>query len=319
MKAPRLVIAITICSLLGSCATIKEKYQSITGSSGQTSAPAAKAGDNTDAKPAPTTKKENKPKKDKNTATTKPEASDKKSKKQPIGDELAGEWLVTSVGETEIEGEDDMPYINFDTANKLLYLYNGCNYSNGSYTLSESNELTIGLLTSTARYCANLGYDILISGVISDDATLTAEIKRIGQESYLYLRSNRGKTLMTLRRHNMEFLNGKWYVASIEGNTIDDEEANIFIDIHELKIHGNTGCNYFNGTIYIDPSRSNAIDFSNMALTRMACPKSAQETAMMVALEQTASAIAGRHEATVLFLDKDGRQLMTLRHKPVAE
>ncbi len=82
---------------------------------------------------------------------------------------------------------------------------------------------------------------------------------------------------MTLRRHNMEFLNGNWRVTAIDGQPIDDEEANVFIDIAELKIHGNTGCNYFNGAIYIDPARTNAIDFSDMGVTRMACHKAEQE------------------------------------------
>ena len=111
----------------------------------------------------------------------------------------------------------------------------------------------------------------------------------------------------------MEFLNGAWAIISAEGKSIDDEEANLFIDIAELKVHGNTGCNYFNGTIYIDPSRSNAIDFSNMGLTRMACPKSDQERAIMVSLETAASAVAGKKDGTALLLDAKGKELMKLR------
>ena len=117
----------------------------------------------------------------------------------------------------------------------------------------------------------------------------------------------------------MEFLNGNWQVTSIAGKETDDPECNIFIDIRSLKVHGNTGCNYFNGEIYIDPARANAIDFSKMALTRMACPNSARETAMMVALEQAATAIAGKNSRTVLLLDEKGQQVMTLKSIPLPE
>ncbi len=125
--------------------------------------------------------------------------------------------------------------------------------------------------------------------------------------------------MMTLRRHNMEFLNGNWRVTAIDGRAIDDEEANIFIDIAELKVHGNTGCNYFNGDLYIDPQRSNAIDFSDMGVTRMACPKGDQERQMLVALEETKTAIAGDREDTVLLLDKAGKAVLTLKRIPMPE
>ena len=122
---------------------------------------------------------------------------------------------------------------------------------------------------------------------------------------------------MTLRRHNMEFLNGNWMVTAIEGKKNNDEELTIFFDIAEQKIHGNTGCNFFNGDIYIDPSRSNAIDLSNIGLTRMACPKADRERRMIVALEETATAIEGKHKNTALLLDKKGKELLTLRRMDV--
>ncbi len=117
----------------------------------------------------------------------------------------------------------------------------------------------------------------------------------------------------------MEFLNGNWQVTSIDGRAIDDEECNVFFDIAELKIHGNTGCNFFNGDLYIDPSKSNALDINNIGETRMACNKGDQELRMIVALESTASAIAGDADNTVLLLDADGKELMTLRRIPLSQ
>jgi len=85
-----------------------------------------------------------------------------------------------------------------------------------------------------------------------------------------------------------------------------------FLDIAELKIHGNTGCNYFNGEIYIYPNKANAIDFSKMGVTRMACPKTAQETAMLVALEQTQTVVKSDKGHAIL-LDSTGKEVMKLK------
>ena len=66
-------------------------------------------------------------------------------------------------------------------------------------------------------------------------------------------------------------------------------------------------------TVTLLLGRSNAVDFSKMGLTRMACPKADQERRIMVGLEQAASAIAGKKENTVLLLDAKGKEVMTLK------
>lgn len=225
---------------------------------------------------------------------------------------LAGEWQVASVGETEITAEENVPYVNFDVAQGRFYADNGCNIVNGSFVY-DKGWLTCSGVISTMKYCVDVPYEAEFNSAFNPAPGVEVASKRIGQETYLYLNNSKGVTLVTLRKHNMEFLNGNWQVASINGKAIDDEEATVFFDIAELKIHGNTGCNYFNGQIYIDPNRSNAIDLSNMGMTRMACPKSGQEQAMMVALESAATAISGGNGATALLLDKSGKEVMTIK------
>ena len=233
---------------------------------------------------------------------------------RPSQSELCGaQWLVAAVGSTKIELEEDVPYICFEMPSSRFYANDGCNYFNGNFVLKSDGNITLSSVLSTLKYCPDKEYSALIGNCFKDGSTYSVDYKKIGQDSYLYLRDSNNHVVMTLRRHNMEFLNGNWQVTSIDDSEINDEEANIFIDIPELKIHGNTGCNYFNGTIYIDPSRSNAIDFSEMAVTKMACPKTKQETAMLVALERTSSAIAGKNDKTVLLLDNKGKVTMTLK------
>ena len=227
-----------------------------------------------------------------------------------VNDEaLAGEWTIVGVGKTSITDREEMPYITFDDGK--IYASNGCNVLNGGYALS-NGRLSFSKMASTMRYCPDVPFEHDINVVIADGTSYPVRIERVGHESYLYLLDGAGRKLMTARRHNMGFLNGQWLVTSIDGNPVDDEECNIFFDIAEGKVHGNTGCNYFNGNIYINSDRSNALELSNMGVTRMACPKTAQETAMLVALEQTASAIQGS-DRQVMLLDKNGKKLITLK------
>lgn len=262
-------------------------------------------------------------------AATEPKKKDKKKKpavqaERPAEKNTAptlevlteGRWTLASVGDKQINLEDEQPYVAFDKDGRL-YASDGCNILNGSYRVDAKGKMTFGQMISTMKYCPEVDFAPAITAIFGDGRTVAVDCRRIGQDTYLYIKDG-GRTLATFRRHNMEFLNGAWTITSAEGKAIDDEEANLFIDIAELKVHGNTGCNYFNGAIYIDPSRSNAIDFSNMGLTRMACPKSDQERAIMVALETAASAIAGKNADTVLLLDAKGKELMTLRRSAVA-
>lgn len=235
----------------------------------------------------------------------------------PTSEQLLGaQWNITGVGKTVIDAEDDTPYIVFDEGGRF-YASDGCNILNGSYVLRSDGKMIFNNVLSTMKLCSDIPFAGEVAADLADGKTYSVDCKRIGQETYLYLKNEKGTTVLTLSRHNMEFLNGNWLITSADGKKIDDEEATIFIDIAELKIHGNTGCNFFNGDIYIDPARSNTIDFSNMGLTRMGCPKSDQERCIMVALEQTATAIAGKNSDTALFLDSNGKQLMTLKKIPV--
>lgn len=222
---------------------------------------------------------------------------------------LDGQWLIIQVGATAVDRDEDMPYIIFDRSGRF-YGNNGCNTINGSWRLSDKDTFTFGDVISTMRYCPDVDFQHAINVVLSD-TTVQARFSDIGTESFIDILSYGGKTAMRLRRANIDFLNGHWAVEAINGSTVS-ELADIFFDVAERKLHGNTGCNYFNGDIYLDHRRPNAVDFSNMAVTRMACPNTTQETAMLVALEQTTTAISGGRDR-VMLLDDDGRELMTLR------
>lgn len=225
---------------------------------------------------------------------------------------LGGEWSIVKVGNTDIERDDDRPYIIFEPSTGAIYAYNGCNTVNGFYTVEGTDELSFSNLMTTMRACPDSSLDSQINSVIAEGVALKAFVKEVGTETFVELLSNTGESVMRLRRGNLQFLDGQWDVVSINNLPKLEAPASIFFDIAELKIHGNTGCNIVNGQVYMDHRRPNAIDFSNMITTRMACPFETQQTAMLVALEETVSVMADGADRALL-LNADGKTIMTLR------
>lgn len=247
--------------------------------------------------------------------------SDKKDVKKmnPDGDKIDeridGEWIIISAGDKTVPSSDDMPYINFMRAEGRFYASNGCNVLNGTYITTPAGVITFDHVLSTMKMCPETDYEIPISSVLSGSEPVKVKITDLGHETYLSLLDSKGTEIIA-RKHNMDFLNGNWQIMTVNGKTVKSEDATLFMDINELKVHGNTGCNFFNGDLFINPDKSNAIDFSNLASTRMACPNMEEESAILLALEETASAIQGS-DHKVMFLSTTGKELMTLKSIPL--
>lgn len=233
-----------------------------------------------------------------------------------LGDFLNGEWIIVSAAGKTIETIDEMPYLTFEKSAGKFYASNGCNIINGTYSITDGDFVKFDNVLSTMKMCPDTDYEGPITTALSGLEVLKAKVSELGHESYLTLSNNKGVELLKARKHNMEFLNGNWQITSVSGKKIEGNDATLFIDIAELKVHGNTGCNFFNGQLFINPDKSNAIDFSNLITTRMACPNMEQESAILLALEDAATAIEGS-EGRVMLLNTSGKELMTLKPLPL--
>lgn len=226
--------------------------------------------------------------------------------------QIKGEWIIIQVGATKIDFDEDMPYINFEAESGRFYANNGCNTINGSFVLEDNWALTFYNTLSTMRYCEDVRFDHDINVVLGEEE-IFAKLENSGTDRFLIITDKKGKQLMKMCRNDLEFLNGNWAVVSIVGLNKLETESDIFFDVSELKIHGNTGCNYFNGDLYLDHRIGNAIDISNMTVSQIACTYSNQERALMVALEQS---VTVTHSGdTVTFFDDGGKAVLTLKRK----
>lgn len=223
---------------------------------------------------------------------------------------IPGEWSIFTVDNRQLSG-DERPYITFDTATSRFYGTNGCNTINGDYTVS-GNHLTLSNIISTQRYCPDAEYELQINNALNNVTSFT--ITNIGNESYMSLLNNSGKTLMVIRKHNMDYINGLWQIYDINGKVIDQTahpDLQVTFDVPELRIHGNTGCNVFNGNMIIDPDKTDAMQFVNMATTLRACPNQALETELLLALESVDRARPYGAD-TLELMDQNGKPIITL-------
>lgn len=212
---------------------------------------------------------------------------------------INGEWTIETVGTTHIVRDEDVPYIFFDVAESSFYASNGCNILNGVFTLADDRLTFLNILT-TMKYCADTPFDAEINTVIADGRTVVVRCDRVATEGLMVLEDEHGRQLMTLRRHTMEFLNGSWRVIEINGEKVDNDDMTVFIDLAELRIHGNTGCNFFNGNIRIEPGLTNGISFSSMGVTRRMCENADLERRMLVALEECTTAVSSGDNKAIL-------------------
>lgn len=210
--------------------------------------------------------------------------------------QLAGEWTIKKLRGKNIS-TSERAYINFDVTNAKIYGSNGCNFINGKFSLN-GTSITFSDITATHKSCNDHSASRNIMKAIAETGNLI--INEENGIEYLVLRSKSNHELLRLKRNNFDFANGPWCVSEIAGESTSALDMRLVVDTDQLSIHGDTGCNIFNGIITIDGDKYHAIQFEDLISSRKPCENISYETALLVALEETVSAR----------LDNDGRLLL---------
>ena len=267
-------------------------------------------------------KKKNKKKKKGQTVApatpAKPTHTSSEKNDQPKPNFTAGTWHLRSVNgytlSADTDGDDgERPYLIFEEETGRFYGNDGCNTVNGDFIAQGGDSLRFEGLLSTMRLCQDARY--AREYVTALDETRQCHIVKNEAESILELRNAKGKVIMTFAKPAMEFLTGSWQVIKIDGHSVDSPDLRLVIDLPERRIHGNTGCNILNGSIFIDPDKAGVIQFQQIAVTQALCHDAQWETALLVALEsvETVTPPANANDKTVTMLDTHGKPVLTLR------
>lgn len=230
---------------------------------------------------------------------------------------LYGEWTVSNVNGQGVVG-DERPYVVFDTTGVnpfvvQVYANNGCNVINGTLAVTPGGEMKkTSEFLSTMKYCPDAPYEIGIN--MAFETVKKFNIEKIGNDYILYMKNSGGNSVMILRKSDISFINGAWEVTKLGNEEISSESGmKLVIDVPELKVHGNTGCNILNGNLLLDPDKQNSLQFKDLATTRMMCPDIENEQKFLVALEEVETAAPGHDGTTSVLKDAQGKILITLK------
>jgi len=200
--------------------------------------------------------------------------------------QLYGEWDIVNMRKKKVYTMDRAYlYLDFANGNKV-YGHNGCNTINGSFQLS-GNNLKFGEWTKTSKACRNVTSEKSIMHALADVRryTLTAQYNA----QYLNLMNSKGTVILTLKRHNLDAMNGAWLVKEINSENVSELNMRVVIDAVMQTIHGDTGCNIINGIITLDHTKDMAIQFEDLHSTEHKCERIDNETDLLLALESTES------------------------------
>ncbi|MDE7336239.1 MAG: META domain-containing protein [Muribaculaceae bacterium] len=225
---------------------------------------------------------------------------------------LGGHWYIKTVGAIELRGIDDeeWPFIEFVPAEARFYGQDGCNIINGSYRIDGGNSLQLSQLASTRKLCQGDSLAYPIANALNRTAGFTVATQSDGT-SLLNLVDSAQKTVMTLRKSDIDFLNGAWQVKAVNGKPIDVDQARLVFDVDANTVSGNAGCNRLMGEISRNPRVSAALQLTNLATTRMTCPDIQTESQLLIALEEVTTA-KRKNDSTVELLDAAGHSVVTL-------
>ena len=200
------------------------------------------------------------------------------------GHQLYGECNILTLKKKKVV-TPTRAYIYLDFNGGRVYGNNGCNVINGTFTVN-GNSMKLSNFISTETPCHSTTSERSIMKGLEEVASF--KLSRLYNMDYMDLLNSRGNVVMSLRRQNLDFLNGPWIVKEINTNNVTEHNIRLVIDAVMQTIHISTGCNIISGAVNIDTSKEFAIQFEDLSPTRNSCPdRTETETDLLIALEQT--------------------------------
>lgn len=224
---------------------------------------------------------------------------------------LDGHWFIRTVGTMKLSGfDDEWPFLEFVPTEGRFYGSNGCNVINGSYHVGSKQTLELSNVAASMRLCPSDSLEYPIARAL-DAVSSYSVTKSTDGSTILSLHDAKNLTVMTLRKSDIDFLNGAWKVASINGKDVDNPDCRLIFDVAEGTVSGDTGCNILNGQLTREPDVSGSLGFSHLATTRRMCPDISTEQALLIALEEVSAA---RHASgkSVDLVNSDGTPIIHL-------
>ncbi len=233
--------------------------------------------------------------------------------KATTGNRIFGEWIVLSAKGKDTNIRDAAPFLNFNASDNKIYGEVGGNIINATFSVKTKGVITVSNVESTRQPSDNVREENDIKAGLSEAATYTIEKKK-NDIYFLDILDKKGNVVIHAKRHNADIMTGLWTIAEIYQTDVRADSLEIVVDVPELKIHGKTGCNIFNGDIGLDRNKDWFIQFQNIIVSRMKCDESkmAVERNLLVALEDVEIIKRENGGKTMRLLDKNKKEVLLL-------
>ncbi|MBR5102849.1 MAG: META domain-containing protein [Muribaculaceae bacterium] len=223
--------------------------------------------------------------------------------------QLYGEWTIVALNGKSFVS-DVRPYIYLDFSNgNRVYANNGCNTVNGTFTQRDNNISFKDLIAGTAE----CDYGSNATAVLKAMAEVkTFNLKSKGDMDYIDMKNAKGQITLSLRRQNLDFLNGAWTVRRIKGEDVADKDMIIVADAPMRTIHAKTSCNVISGIMRIDTDKELAVQFEDLQSLQNRCSDIDVETRLLIALEEV-EWCKRESNGNILLLNKARETVIELR------
>lgn len=205
--------------------------------------------------------------------------------------QLDGEWEAVWIYDIDsITGE--IPFIGFDTKVEGLYGSTGCNRLMGTYKLENANLCDCNILEfnqigSTRMMCENMAVEKSILTALNNAAYCS-----FYKGTLQILDKDKAPLLKLQKRLPIKSISGHWEIVSIcslpvDSLIADSIETYMNLDIHNMRLNANAGCNIINSNIQQKSGNDYSLEFSSAISTMMSCPDMRMEQHLLKAINTT--------------------------------
>lgn len=233
---------------------------------------------------------------------------------QSSGGKIYGEWIILSANGRNINIDDAAPFININASDGKVYGNIAGNVVNARFKVKEQGVISFSQIETTHLPSKHIREENDIKTGLSETCSYSIAKKK-NDIFYLDLYDKRGNVILHAKRHNADVMSGVWKINKLDGKDISSASLEIVVDVSELKIHGNSGCNIFNGDIGLDRNKDWFIQFQNITVSRMKCEeeKMAIERDLLVALEEVEIIKRESNGKIIRLLDKNKNEILLLK------
>lgn len=221
--------------------------------------------------------------------------------------QLQGGWLLASINGGNINRMVVLPTLNIDLKEMWISGNAGCNDYFSRINQVGASKLSFLQTGAYLKECEN-------ENIERDYLNALSEVKGYTlKDGMLSLLNEKGEVVLsfikTQKVDDSELLNGDWLLATMDGGVLNKMIAipTLGIDMDEMRIFGNGGCNqYFTG---IKKLENNQIAFGEVGATMMACAEEDIESEYLEVLGRVKSYEVTNE--TLSFLDENGKVILT--------